>query len=194
MTIREAAALVLKRYYGGQVRNDNDVTEYQVAAHLGTVRNFLMAEAMQRTKGVKLQIDEGVFTRYELVPVQVNGEYTVELPSGYMDSQDLLSIVVRPAARFIMVPESWIDEPHRLLNLEGNTGYCITPDGKLRFAQNPGNPVKVDVVDSMTPQTDIDGPFKIPSDMEAQAIEMTLNILKTGRMTIDKSNDGADRP
>jgi hypothetical protein len=97
MTIREAAALVLKRYYGGQIRNDNDVTEYQVAAHIGTIRNRLVSDSLAKTKGIKLKMDEGLFTRRALEPELIGTDWYVKLPNGYIDAPDLLSVVVRPA-------------------------------------------------------------------------------------------------
>jgi len=191
MTIREAAALVLKRYYGGQVRNDNDVTEYQVAAHIGTIRNRLVSDALAKTKGIKLKMDEGLFTRRTLEPELIGTDWYVKLPNGYVDAPDLLSVVVRPASQYIQVPESWLDGNHRLLNLEGNIGYALTPDGNIRLSRKPANKVMVDVVEPINPQSDIDEPLKIPSELEQEVIEQCIVTLR--RVQIDTANDGEDR-
>ena len=191
MTIREAAALVLKRYYGGQVRNDNDVTEYQVAAHIGTIRNRLVSDALAKTKGIKLKMDEGLFTRRTLEPELIGTDWYVKLPNGYVDAPDLLSVVVRPASQYIQVPESWLDGNHRLLNLEGNIGWAITPDGNIRLSRKPASKVMVDVVEPINPQSDIDQPLKIPSELEQEVIEQCIVTLR--RVQIDTANDGEDR-
>ncbi len=191
MTIREAAALVLKRYYGGQVRNDNDVTEYQVAAHIGTIRNRLVSDALAKTKGIKLKMDEGLFTRRTLEPELIGTDWYVKLPNGYVDAPDLLSVVVRPASQYIQVPESWLDGNHRLLNLEGNIGWAITPDGNIRLSRKPASKVMVDVVEPINPQSDIDEPLKIPSELEQEVIEQCIVTLR--RVQIDTANDGEDR-
>ena len=191
MTIREAAALVLKRYYGGQVRNDNDVTEYQVAAHIGTIRNRLVSDALAKTKGIKLKMDEGLFTRRTLEPELIGTDWYVKLPNGYVDAPDLLSIVVRPASQYIQVPESWLDGNHRLLNLEGNIGWAITPDGNIRLSRKPASKLMVDVVEPINPQSDIDQPLKIPSELEQEVIEQCIVTLR--RVQIDTANDGEDR-
>ena len=191
MTIREAAALVLKRYYGGQVRNDNDVTEYQVAAHIGTIRNRLVSDALAKTKGIKLKMDEGLFTRRTLEPELIGTDWYVKLPNGYVDAPDLLSVVVRPASQYIQVPESWLDGNHRLLNLEGNIGWAITPEGNIRLSRKPANKVMVDVVEPINPQSDIDEPLKIPSELEQEVIEQCIVTLR--RVQIDTANDGEDR-
>jgi len=190
MTIREAAALVLKRYYGGQVRNDNDVTEYQVAAHIGTIRNRLVSDALAKTKGIKLKMDEGLFTRRTLEPELIGTDWYVKLPNGYVDAPDLLSVVVRPASQYIQVPESWLDGNHRLLNLEGNIGWAITPDGNIRLSRKPASKVMVDVVEPINPQSDIDEPLKIPSELEQEVIEQCIVTLR--RVQIDTAN-GEDR-
>lgn len=191
MTIREAAALVLKRYYGGQVRNDNDVTEYQVAAHIGTIRNRLVSDALAKTKGIKLKMDEGLFTRRTLEPELIGTDWYVKLPNGYVDAPDLLSVVVRPASQYIQVPESWLDGNHRLLNLEGNIGWAITPDGNIRLSRKPASKLMVDVVEPINPQSDIDEPLKIPSELEQEVIEQCIVTLR--RVQIDTANDGEDR-
>jgi len=191
MTIREAAALVLKRYYGGQVRNDNDVTEYQVAAHIGTIRNRLVSDALAKTKGIKLKMDEGLFTRRTLEPELIGTDWYVKLPNGYVDAPDLLSVVVRPASQYIQVPESWLDGNHRLLNLEGNIGWAITPDGNIRLSRKPASKVMVDVVEPINPQSDIDQPLKIPSELEQEVIQQCIVTLR--RVQIDTANDGEDR-
>jgi len=191
MTIREAAALVLKRYYGGQVRNDNDVTEYQVAAHIGTIRNRLVSDALAKTKGIKLKMDEGLFTRRTLEPELIGTDWYVKLPNGYVDAPDLLSVVVRPASQYIQVPESWLDGNHRLLNLEGNIGWAITPDGNIRLSRKPASKLMVDVVEPINPQSDIDQPLKIPSELEQEVIEQCIVTLR--RVQIDTANDGEDR-
>lgn len=191
MTIREAAALVLKRYYGGQIRNDNDVTEYQVAAHIGTIRNRLVSDALAKTKGIKLKMDEGLFTRRTLEPELIGTDWYVKLPNGYVDAPDLLSVVVRPASQYIQVPESWLDGNHRLLNLEGNIGWAITPEGNIRLSRKPANKVMVDVVEPINPQSDIDEPLKIPSELEQEVIEQCIVTLR--RVQIDTANDGEDR-
>ena len=191
MTIREAAALVLKRYYGGQIRNDNDVTEYQVAAHIGTIRNRLVSDSLAKTKGIKLKMDEGLFTRRALEPELIGTDWYVKLPNGYVDAPDLLSVVVRPASQYIQVPESWLDGNHRLLNLEGNIGWAITPEGNIRLSRKPANKVMVDVVEPINPQSDIDEPLKIPSELEQEVIEQCIVTLR--RVQIDTANDGEDR-
>jgi hypothetical protein len=191
MTIREAAALVLKRYYGGQIRNDNDVTEYQVAAHIGTIRNRLVSDSLAKTKGIKLKMDEGLFTRRALEPELIGTDWYVKLPNGYIDAPDLLSVVVRPASQYIQVPESWLDGNHRLLNLEGNIGWAITPEGNIRLSRKPANKVMVDVVEPINPQSDIDEPLKIPSELEQEVIEQCIVTLR--RVQIDTANDGEDR-
>jgi hypothetical protein len=191
MTIREAAALVLKRYYGGQVRNDNDVTEYQVAAHIGTIRNRLVSDGLAKTKGIKLKMDEGLFTRRTLEPELIGTDWYIKLPNGYVDAPDLLSVVVRPASQYIQVPESWLDGNHRLLNLEGNIGWAITPDGNIRLSRKPASKVMVDVVEPINPQSDIDEPLKIPSELEQEVIEQCIVTLR--RVQIDTANDGEDR-
>lgn len=191
MTIREAAALVLKRYYGGQIRNDNDVTEYQVAAHIGTIRNRLVSDALAKTKGIKLKMDEGLFTRRTLEPELIGTDWYVKLPNGYVDAPDLLSVVVRPASQYIQVPESWLDGNHRLLNLEGNIGWAITPDGNIRLSRKPASKLMVDVVEPINPQSDIDEPLKIPSELEQEVIEQCIVTLR--RVQIDTANDGEDR-
>ena len=191
MTIREAAALVLKRYYGGQIRNDNDVTEYQVAAHIGTIRNRLVSDSLAKTKGIKLKMDEGLFTRRALEPELIGTDWYVKLPNGYIDAPDLLSVVVRPASQYIQVPESWLDGNHRLLNLEGNIGWAITPDGNIRLSRKPASKVMVDVVEPINPQSDIDEPLKIPSELEQEVIEQCIVTLR--RVQIDTANDGEDR-
>ena len=192
MTIREAAALVLKRYYGGQIRNDNDVTEYQVAAHIGTIRNRLISESVSKQKGVKLKLDEGNFTRHELTPQLIGTDWYIILPNSYIDTPDLLSIVVRPASQYIQVPESWLDGNHRLLNLEGNIGWAITPDGKIRLSRKPASKVIVDVVEPILPETDIDQVLRLPTDLEQQLIEQCIVLLR--RVQIDTANDGEDNP
>ena len=191
MTIREAAALVLKRYYGGQIRNDNDVTEYQVAAHIGTIRNRLVSDSLAKTKGIKLKMDEGLFTRRALEPELIGTDWYVKLPNGYIDAPDLLSVVVRPASQYIQVPESWLDGNHRLLNLEGNIGWAITPDGNIRLSRKPASKLMVDVVEPINPQSDIDQPLKIPSELEQEVIEQCIVTLR--RVQIDTANDGEDR-
>lgn len=193
MTIGEAAELVLKRYYGGQVRSDNDITMSQAAMHLSTIRNSLVGEFLRRSKGLTLSVDESLFSRRKLTPTHdTDNGWHVTLPFPYMDAPDLTTIVLRPTSSYIQVPESWIDGNHRLLNLEGNMGYCMTPDGKLRFVNKPAGDVTVDVVESYTPDMSPDEPFRIPSDMEAQAIEMAVMTLENARIFIDKSNDGVD--
>lgn len=193
MTIGEVAELVLKRYYGGQVRSDNDITISQVAMHLTTIRNSLIGEALRRSKGLNLTMDDSMFSRRKLIPThdEDNG-WHVTLPYPYMDAPDLISVVLRPASRYIAVPETWIDGNHRLLNLEGNIPYCITPENKIRFVNKPPDVVKVDVVECYTPDMPPDEPFRIPSDLEAQAIEMAVMTLENARVYIDKTNDGAD--
>lgn len=194
MTIGECAELVLKRYYGGQVRSDNDVSEEQVALHIFALRNTLMGEELKRTKGLKLTIDESLFTPHTLaVSYSDDYGYHVTLPRGYMDAPDLTTVVVRPASRFIQVPESWIDEPHRLIRLEGNSAYCVDPNGRIRFFSNPlVSSIKVYVLENYTPDMDMDEPLRLPSELEAQVIEMACEILRGNRVFIDKENDGRD--
>jgi len=136
-------------------------------------------------------MDEGLFTRRTLEPELIGTDWYVKLPNGYVDAPDLLSVVVRPASQYIQVPESWLDGNHRLLNLEGNIGWAITPDGNIRLSRKPASKLMVDVVEPINPQSDIDQPLKIPSELEQEVIEQCIVTLR--RVQIDTANDGEDR-
>lgn len=206
-SLDQLAELVLKRFYGGQLRtSDQKVTRAQVRMHLVQARDNLLNQELREELKTGNEPDEAFFTRFENHPILYNEDrdiHYLELPDGYVDLPHDKGIRIGPMKGikniFIRIPSGYVNSRREYAWLEGNLGWQLAPakSGGNKIIEFPTmqretyGVVLLDVI-TESGNSDPNSPLGMPSRYEELVVKNVLSLLGYNRVS-DEANDNRDQ-